>query len=209
MPRAFTEIERTRIRERLIAAGKKTINRSGVRLLVVDDISREAGVSKGSFYSFFPSREDFILSVLESWESEYRGALLAEIAAGRGTVRERLTRFFLGAFETLEREPGLAKLSFGEIERLMDALPPERIAAHKAADERAMESAFTLWAQGGFIDSAAMATLAGLVPALFAIALHKADFPPGSFEPTIKIIAEALAMRLAPEPEGGKNDERD
>lgn len=204
MPRAFTDKERARIRERLITAGKNTINRSGARLLVVDDISREAGVSKGSFYSFFISKEDFILSVYESWESEYRGALLAEISAGSGTARERLGRFFLGAFEILEREPGLAKLSFGEIERLMDALPPERIAAHKAADEKAMEAAFTQWARGGFIDPAGLATLAGLVPALFAIALHKADFPPGSFEPTVKIIAEALAMRLAPEPEGGK-----
>lgn len=82
MPRAFTDTGRARIRDRLVAAGKKAINRSGMRLLVVDDIARETGISKGSFHSFFPSREDFVLSVFESRESEYRGALLAEVTKG-------------------------------------------------------------------------------------------------------------------------------
>lgn len=202
MPRAFNDQERERIRGRLAAAGKKAINRSGIKSLVVDEVSREAGISKGSFYSFFPSKEEFILSVFESWEAEYRGALLAGITEGGGDARERLTRFFQGAFEILEREPGLAKLSFGEIERLMEGLPPERIAAHQAADKAAMETAFARWAGEGIIDPGALSALAGLVPALFAIAMHKADFPPGSFGPAVRIISEALAMRLASGPEG-------
>jgi AcrR family transcriptional regulator len=57
VPRPFKDSERTRV--------------------------RETGISKGNFYSFFPSREDFILSVLESRGSEYRGALLAETLAIR------------------------------------------------------------------------------------------------------------------------------
>jgi AcrR family transcriptional regulator len=205
MPRAFNDQERARIRERLIAAGKGALNRAGARLLVVDDIAREAGISKGSFYSFYPSREDFILTVFESWEAEYRGALLAELAEGQGSARDRLMRFFLGAFEILGKEPGLAKLSFGEIERLIEGLPPERIAAHQAADKAALESAFASWAGGGLIDPSALASLVGLVPALFAVAMHKADFPPGSFEPAVRILSEALAMRLAPEPKGGES----
>ena len=67
MPKAFSEEERKRIRARLIAAGKRNINKVGVRLFSIDEITREASISKGSFYSFYPSREDFILSVFESW----------------------------------------------------------------------------------------------------------------------------------------------
>ncbi|MBL8966608.1 MAG: TetR/AcrR family transcriptional regulator [Spirochaetaceae bacterium] len=203
MPRAFNEAERGKIRERLISAGKKAINRSGPRALVVDEVAREAGISKGSFYSFFPSREELILAVFESWEAEHRGALLAEMAEGSGTARERLARFFLGIFTILEREPGLAKLSFGEIERLVEGLPPERVAAHQAADKATMEGAFARWAEAGFMDPAFLASLEGLMPALFAMALHKEDFPPGSFEPAVRLIAEALALRLASGEEGG------
>jgi hypothetical protein len=49
----------------------------------------------------------------------------------------------------------------------------------------------------GVVDPAASAALKGLVPALFSIAMHKEDFPPDSYHPTVKLIAEALAMRIA------------
>ena len=124
MPRAFNEAERSRIKSKLIAAGKRSINSAGVRFLVVDDVAREAGISKGSFYSFFPSREDFILSVLESWEEEYRGALIREVDEGTGTGRERIERFLLGTFEILSREPGLARLGMRDIQPILECLPP-------------------------------------------------------------------------------------
>ena len=92
-------------RQSSLAAGKRILNAAGIRLLVVDDVAREAGISKGSFYSFYPSREEFILSIFESWETEYRGALIKEVTSGTGTPRERIERFFLGAFEILERRP--------------------------------------------------------------------------------------------------------
>jgi AcrR family transcriptional regulator len=205
MPRAFTDLERERIRDRLIAAGKKNINRSGSRLLVVDDIAREAGISKGSFYSFFPSREDFILSVFESWEDEHRKALIKAITEGGGSTRDKLERFFLGSFAIIEREPGLARISFGEIERLIEALPPERLAAHQARDEALLRDTFTGWAEKGLIDGEALAALPGIASALFSIALHKEDFHEGGYEAAVRIISEALAMRLATGPKGGES----
>ncbi len=197
MPKAFSQPDRARIQAKLIAAGKRILNAAGIRLLVVDDVAREAGISKGSFYSFYPSREEFILSVFESWETEYRGALIREVTNGTGTPRERIERFFLGAFEILERQPGLAKLGMKDIQTVIERLPPERIAAHQAEDNRVLEETFGKWISEGVVDPAAAAALKGLVPALFSIAMHKEDFPPDSYHPTVKLIAEALAMRIA------------
>lgn len=197
MPRPFTEPDRARIKAKLIAAGKRILNAAGIRLLVVDDVAREAGISKGSFYSFYPSREEFILSVFESWETEYRGALIHEVTNGTGTPRERIERFFLGAFEILERQPGLAKLGMKDIQTVIERLPPERIAAHQAEDNRVLKETFGKWMSEGVVDAAASIALRGLVPALFAIAMHKEDFPPDSYHPTVKLIAEALALRIA------------
>ncbi len=202
MPRAFNEMERIRIRERLIAAGKKAINRSGARLLGIDDVSREAGISKGSFYSFFPSREDFILSVFEAWEDEHRSALIRAITEAGGSTREKLERFFLGSFEIVEREPGLARMGFGEIERLIEGLPAERIAAHQANDETVLKETFDSWAKQGRIDPLALAALPGIISALLAIALHKDDFREGGYAAAVKLISESLAWRLSGEGEG-------
>ena len=197
MPRAFSETERERIKTKLIAAGKRLINKVGLRHLVVDDIAREAGISKGSFYSFYPSREEFILLVFESWESEYRGALIREVVDGEGTARERIERFFLGAFEMLEREPGLAHLGVKEIQTIIERLPPERIEAHQAADNRVLEETFGRWVAEGLLSPDIVVAFRGLVPALFSIAIHREDFPPGSYQPAVKLIAEALALRIA------------
>lgn len=197
MPRAFSETERERINARLIAAGKRLINMVGMRHLVVDDIAREAGVSKGSFYSFYPSREDFILSVFESWETEYRGALIREVMEGEGTARERIERFFMGTFEILGREPGLARFGVKEIQTIIERLPPERIEAHQAADNRVLEETFGHWVAQGLLTPEITAAFRGLIPALFSIAMHKEDFPPGSYAPAVKLIAEALAVRIA------------
>jgi AcrR family transcriptional regulator len=205
MPRAFTDAERARIRNRLIAAGKKIINSAGIRLLVVDDAARDAGISKGSFYSFFPSREDFILSVFESWESEYREALIREVTEEGGSARRKIERFLRGSLKLLEREPGLARMGFGDIQRLMEGLPPERIASHQANDEKVIEKTFADWAHRGLVDPLALEAMPGIISALFTIAMHKDDFPPGSYEPAVKLIAEALSMRLAPGPEGGES----
>ena len=197
MPRSFSERERELIKAKLIAAGKRLINRAGLRHLVVDDLAREAGISKGSFYSFFPSREEFILSVFESWESEYRGALIREVVDGEGTARERIERFFLGAFEIVEREPGLAHLGMKDIQTIIERLPPERIEAHQAADNRVLEETFGRWVADGLLTPDIVAAFRGLIPALFSIAMHREDFPPGSYQPAVRLIAEALALRIA------------
>ncbi|MGA2975064.1 MAG: TetR/AcrR family transcriptional regulator [Spirochaetia bacterium] len=197
MPKAFSTTERDRIKARLIAAGKRLINTVGLRHLVVDDIARETGISKGSFYSFYPSREEFILSVFESWESEYRGALIREVTQGKGTPRERIERFFLGAFEILEREPGLARLGMREIQTIIERLPPERIEAHQAADNRVLEETFRRWVHEDLLSPDLIAAFQGLIPALFSIAVHKEDFPPGSYQPAVRLIAEAIALRIA------------
>jgi AcrR family transcriptional regulator len=197
MPKAFSETERARIKAKLIAAGKRLINQAGLRHLVVDDVAREGGISKGSFYSFYPSREEFILSVFESWEAEYRGALIREVVEGKGTARERIERFFLGTFNILEREPGLAHIGMKEIQTVIERLPPERIQAHQAADNRVLEETFGRLVAQGLLTPEIVAAFRGLVPAMFSIAMHKGDFPSGSYQPAVKLIAEALALRIA------------
>jgi AcrR family transcriptional regulator len=199
MPKAFSETDRQRIRAKLIRAGQNLINRMGLRRFSVDDAVREAGISKGSFYSFFPSREDFILSVFEAWETEYRGTLIREVNESKGTARQRIERFFLGAFAILEREPGLAQMNGREIQAIIERLPPERLKAHQDADNRVLGETFGAWIKEGLFSADLRDAMRGLVPMLFSIVIHRDDFPPGTYQPAVKLVCEALAMRI-----GGK-----
>jgi len=199
MPKAFSQADRERIRAKLIKAGKDLINRMALRRLSVDDVVRSAGISKGSFYSFFPSREDFILSIFEDWEAEYRGALIREISQGKGGARERIERFFRGAFAILEKEPGLTQMNGREIQTLIERLPPERLKAHQDADTMALGETFGKWVKDGFLPANLLDAMRGVVPMLFSIVIHRDDFPPGTYEPAVKLVCEALALRI-----GGK-----
>lgn len=196
MPKAFSEEERGRIRGRLIGAGRRWLSKVGVRFLSIDDVVKDAGISKGSFYSFFPSKEDFILSVLESWEEEHRGALLRDLVEGTGTARDRLERFFLGTLKIMEKEPGLAGLGFRDVELLLERLPPERVAAHQEADHRVLESAVAAWAARDPGAASYAEAIQGLVPAFFVLAMHQGDFPADSYGPTVRLMAEAVAEKL-------------
>ncbi len=163
------------------------------------------GFQKEAFTHSFLQKKNFILSIFESWEGYYREALIREVSEGGGTARQKIERFFIGALEILEREPGLARMSFGEIEQLMEGLPPERIAKHQENDQKVIERTFAEWAEHGLVDPLALSAIPGIISALFIIVIHKDDFAPGFFEPAVRLIAEALAMRLSTQPKGGES----
>jgi AcrR family transcriptional regulator len=75
VPRAFDDEERDQIRARLLAAGALA-QRSGAGRSVAD-LARAAGISKGAFYLFFPSRDALWAELAERGEATGRVALRA------------------------------------------------------------------------------------------------------------------------------------
>src|SRR5713101_8636342 len=56
---------RANVREKLVTAGLDTLYRRGFNGCGVEDITRAAGVPKGSFYNYFESKEALGIEVLE------------------------------------------------------------------------------------------------------------------------------------------------
>ena len=54
-------------KERLIETAVSLIRARSYSSVSVDDLCREAGVRKGSFYHFFPSKRDLALAALDAW----------------------------------------------------------------------------------------------------------------------------------------------
>lgn len=75
-------------RERLVEQGLELFGTHGFTATGVADVTRAAGVPKGSFYNFFPSKEEFALAVLE----RYQEAACREMSAGLGGEGSPLTR---------------------------------------------------------------------------------------------------------------------
>lgn len=64
MPRCFTEREKKNIRRRLQEACKQSWTQYGYKKTSVDELCKQAGISKGAFYLFFESKEALFCEVL-------------------------------------------------------------------------------------------------------------------------------------------------
>ncbi len=70
MSRSFTEQEKENIQKRLLHACKQSWTRYGYKKTSVDELCRQAGISKGAFYLFFESKEALFCEVLCSVQEQ-------------------------------------------------------------------------------------------------------------------------------------------
>ncbi len=93
--------------------------------MAVDDVCREAGLSKGAFYGYFPAKQDLLEALLEG-ESQAMDAEISRIESTHASMLERLvafthvvmtrgedparTRLRLDLYSTVLTDPG-----FGEV----------------------------------------------------------------------------------------------
>lgn len=81
------------VRRRLLAAGLDLVHAHGFAASGVKEITDAAGVPKGSFYAYFPSKEGFAAAILEHYWSDIEARILP-LLDGDGSAHERITRFF-------------------------------------------------------------------------------------------------------------------
>ncbi|HVG93290.1 MAG TPA: TetR/AcrR family transcriptional regulator [Planctomycetota bacterium] len=71
-------------REQVLNHAAALIRERGFRATSIGDLLERAGVQKGSFYYYFPSKEDLGHAVLDRWIEELRARLIDYLAAAEG-----------------------------------------------------------------------------------------------------------------------------
>lgn len=95
-------------RQRLLEAGKKLFAKKGYHRTTIEDITKEAGVSHGTFYVYFKSKKEFFLEILR----EIRELILSTLNTG---IKEKSSeKFFLDSFKELLKEKEIIKIFFFE-----------------------------------------------------------------------------------------------
>jgi AcrR family transcriptional regulator len=204
MPRAFTETEKERIRASLMDEGEALFGRYGLKKTSVEDLTRAAGISKGAFYLFFPSKEELFFDILERFERSYRQDLL-ELAFQPGVpLRQSFKHMLVTAFTLLQTHPLFTSLRQGDLQALYAALPPERVEHHVRGDEAFAAEMIALAQQqaGGFRELDPQIA-AGLIRALFFVSVHQDEFGEGVYAPTFDILLDLVLDKLiGPQPPG-------
>jgi AcrR family transcriptional regulator len=84
--------------DEILAATGKVIARVGMRRLRIQDVAREAGVSKALVHYYFPTREGLLARAYEFADDRAREHVRVEVA-GLQSAYERLVRLLLSYFE--------------------------------------------------------------------------------------------------------------
>jgi AcrR family transcriptional regulator len=99
----------SRTRETLVAAARRVFERDGYRDAKIADISREAGVATGSFYTYFQRKEDVFAAVMEEVQEETLHPTLVQAADPEDPIAviEAANRAYLLAYRRNAKLMGL------------------------------------------------------------------------------------------------------
>jgi TetR/AcrR family transcriptional repressor of nem operon len=124
-------------RKELIRAGLNAFLANGYDGVGIGPILAEAGVPKGSFYHFFPSKEAFACAVLEAYGEHYRQNLAVLLTDATQSPRQRLETYFATLEQELRGEQPLGGCLYGVV--------AQTLATRNPALRTTLQHCFALW----------------------------------------------------------------
>ena len=202
MPRAFNPEERERILARLHETGRALFERQGVRKTNVADLAAAAGIGKGSFYLFYPSKEALFVAISDEFELRLKSAFTTELEALRragADARTLLRRYFQLQFEAFERHPFLALLGDrAEMESLVRHVGTERFEQERVKDAEFFAGLIGSWQREGLVDPGANPlAVAAVSRAVLALIQGRDLIGEDDWDGLVELTIDALATRLA------------
>lgn len=92
----------------------------GFENTTVDEITKEAGIAKGTFFNYFPTKEALLFYFKEQKEEFVRDLMTGQMSLN-APVKERLMDLFVLVAEHYEKDKELSRLLFFEHKRLIMA----------------------------------------------------------------------------------------
>lgn len=212
MPK-IAEAARTARRDQIIAAALACFARAGYHATTMADVAAQAGVSKGTPYLYFDSKEALFIALHEQWDcglaDRVNAAIAALPAAGRRSPR-RVLRTVAGAVVSHVRQQAQTCRVLMEA-RALAAHEPAIAAAVQATDARTHEQLENLIAAGARAGEWPADTDPALAARLFTASLYglmaQWHLAPGSF--SWDAAADVLAGCPGPGPAAGVGQTND
>jgi len=196
MPRSFNDKEKEWIRNKIIEEGQKLFETYGFQKTSIDEIIKKTGISKGSFYAFFPSKEVLFFEILEKIEKEFKENLFNISFEKSKNIKETFRNFLIKSFEFIEKTPLLKYITGKEIEYIMRKLPAELIKNHMAKDMNQFKDFIINNQKKGFFKQINVEDLLCFLKMISYILFHKDEFTPKEYIAGRNIIIDMIVEYL-------------
>jgi AcrR family transcriptional regulator len=197
MPRAFTNIEKERIRAAMIHAMIEEIVEKGVRKTSIDHIVKVARISKGAFYLFYDSKEMLILDAIRSVQDDARAWLLRVIEAPKADPAKIVERFLTIIFKVFEEFPLMKEIAKTDVmSDLLRSLPEEPIEKEYESDEHFFESIYKKLREEKIIHELDKKVVAGLPRMILALVMNKEMIGIDRFDKLRTLLVSGISQEL-------------
>jgi len=192
----FNENEKEQIRQCLLTKGKELFIQYGLSKTSIDDLVQSCGISKGSFYKFFSSKEELFYVILQNQE-EISNRLIGEHLRENLPPKELLSSFFHMAFQLADENPLLQQwFEDGEHERIVRKLPKHLVDDFAQDNDKKGVIFVQALIQQGVLKEQDPEVINGIMRAILMLRLHKerlgSDLFPKIMDVIIDYISEGL-----------------
>lgn len=89
-----THLSKDSVREHILATGQRIMASKGYSAVGLNEILKDAGVPKGSFYHYFGSKDAYGVALLEAYFADYLANLDATLSQPNSNMAQRLMHYW-------------------------------------------------------------------------------------------------------------------
>lgn len=193
---AFTEHEKNVIKAKLIDAAQECMQKYGIKKTTVEQLAQKAGISKGAFYLFYPSKEILFFKVLEAFQIQITQELSRRLSLSQGTNKERISDVIYNLYESVKNSFILSIIENNEYEYLVRKLPPEYLVQHQSLDDLFTKEVFASALTGSEYETE---VISAAFRAIFMTMLHQKEIGVQYYDAVLKLLITALTDQIIKE----------
>jgi AcrR family transcriptional regulator len=196
--KAFSDLEKELIRGKLLETGKEIFSRYGLSKTSIRDLAEKAGISSGSFYLFYPSKEDLFFEIISEQVRLSREAFQAE--ATRNTPlepKQEISTFLHYAIQSISEDP-ILRILLEENNRAIFRNRFQNALTGKTDTDlvSGLQNIIQGWIDRGVIARGNTQAITRLFQTIFSAALRQGDGKPGIQSDSLALLVECVATGL-------------
>jgi AcrR family transcriptional regulator len=198
VPRHFTSDEKDIIQDKLLDAGMFLFTRYGVGKTTIEDITREAGVGKGTFYLFYGSKGAFYLDLYEREWKILNEKMETLFLYKKGNLSDLLLEYIFENRRHLLEHPILSKAyDPSTVSSIFDQAGHERLREFKRLSSEKLYRIIDSWiSANNLICPVKTEVVAGMMRSLSFLNYHRMEIGEDILDEVVRRFADSIASMV-------------
>lgn len=196
MATAFSESEKELIRIKLNSAAQECLGKFGVKKTTVDQLAQMAGISKGAFYIFYPSKESLFFKVFEEYQNSIIEEMFNELNELENVGSEEFSDLIYEIYKKVRHSFIMNIIENQELEYLMRKIPEKDMLDHHSFDDMFIKKLLLYLKVKKDVE---IGTVSASLRAIFMTMLHVKEIGEKDFDKALKLLISGLVQQLIEE----------